>query len=104
MTVNEAKLQALAGKAIADFGATFLSPLVMIGDRLGLYKALANSKPLTPKELADDTGTSERYVREWLNAHAASGYVDYHAGQGRYSMSPEQAMLFADESSPFFMI
>ncbi|HEU5100475.1 MAG TPA: class I SAM-dependent methyltransferase, partial [Roseiflexaceae bacterium] len=71
---------------------------------LGLYKTLAHSEPLTPAELAARTSTAERYVREWLNANAASGYVIYHPETGRYSMSPEQALVLAAEDSPVFMI
>ena len=76
----------------------------MIGDRLGLFRALAAHGPLTSTGLAAQTGTAERYVREWLNAQAASGYVTYHAESGRYSMTPEQAMAFADEDSPAFVV
>ena len=73
---------------------------MVIGDRLGLYRVLATSGALTAAELAAKSGTHERYVREWLNAHAASGYVNYLADSGRYQLSPEQAMLFAQEESP----
>lgn len=104
MTLNEQKLNGLVGKAITDFGAAFFAPLVMIGDRLGLYKSMSTSGPVTPRELAERTETSERYVREWLNAQAASGYVDYDVSSGCYSLSPEQAMLFADENGPLFMV
>jgi hypothetical protein len=72
----------------------------VIGDRLGFYRALAEHGPLSSAELAERTGTAERYVREWLNAQAASGWVDYDAAAGRYRMSPEQALLFADPLSP----
>ena len=76
---------------------------MLIGDKLGLYKALADSGPETAAELATRTGTAERYVREWLAAQAAAGYVEYRAEDGKYSMSPEQAMALADESSPVFV-
>ncbi len=102
--INEDALNGLLGRAITDFGATSLAALVVIGDRLGLYRALATSGPLTAAELAANTGTHERYVREWLNAHAASGYVNYLADSGRYQLSPEQAMLFAQEDSPAFIV
>ena len=75
----------------------------MIGDRLGLYRALAAAGPLTPAELAGRTGTAERYVREWLGAQAASGFVDYDPDSGTYALSPEQTAAFADESSPAFV-
>jgi hypothetical protein len=99
--INEDVLNGLLGRAITDFGATSLAALVVIGDRLGLYRVLATSGALTASELAEKSGTHERYVREWLNAHAASGYVNYLADSGRYQLSPEQAMLFAQEESWF---
>jgi SAM-dependent methyltransferase len=102
--IDEENLNGLLGRAITDFGATSLAALVVIGDRLGLYRVLAASGPLTAFELADKSGTHERYVREWLNAHAASGYVNYLADSGRYQLSPEQAMLFAREESPAFIV
>jgi SAM-dependent methyltransferase len=102
--IDEDTLNGLLGRAITDFGATSLAALVVIGDRLGLYRELASGGALTASELADKTGTHERYVREWLNAHAASGYVNYLADSGRYQLSPEQAMLFAQEDSPAFIV
>src|SRR5512138_2483919 len=95
--IDEAALQALLGLAIIDFGGTSMAPLIVIGDRLGLYRALAAGGPLTAAELAARTRTHERYVREWLNAHAASGYVHYLSDAGRYRLSAEQALLFAHE-------
>lgn len=103
-TVDEQKLHDLLGRAIVDFGAVSTAPLVIIGDRLGLYRALASQGPLTSAELAAHTDTSERYVREWLNAQAASGYVNYDAGSGRYELTPEQALVFADADSPAFIV
>ncbi|MGE0383843.1 MAG: methyltransferase domain-containing protein [Gammaproteobacteria bacterium] len=102
--IDESKLNELLGRAIVDFGAVSLAPLVLIGDRLGLYRALADHGAMTSTELADRTGTHERYVREWLNAHAASGYVQYLAPSGRYVLTPEQAAMFADEESPAFVV
>ena len=102
--INEETLNGLLGRAITDFGATSLAALVVIGDRLGLYRVLATEGALTAAELAAKSGTHERYVREWLNAHAASGYVHYLADSGRYQLSPEQAMLFAQEDSPAFIV
>src|ERR671939_1151470 len=102
--IDQHKLDDLLGRAIGDFGGTFHAALVVIGDRLGLYKALAGADPLTPAELAARTGTAKRYVREWLNAQAAGGYVDYEAATGRYRLSPEQALLLADETSPVFFV
>jgi SAM-dependent methyltransferase len=103
-TVDEQKLHDLMGRAITDFGAVSTAPLVIIGDRLGLYRALRSKGPMTPAELAAHTETSERYVREWLNAQAASGYVSYDASTGRYALTPEQALLFADPDSPAFIV
>jgi len=102
--INEETLNGLLGRAITDFGATSLAALVVIGDRLGLYRVLATNGAMTAAELAAGSGTHERYVREWLNAHAASGYVNYLADSGRYQLSPEQAMLFAQEESPAFIV
>ena len=102
--IDEERLQQLINRAIVDFGAANHAALVALGDRLGLYKALAGSGPLTSAELAAQTGTIERYVREWLNAQAAGGYVQYHPHDGRYSLSPEQALLLADEDSPAFVV
>ncbi|MEW6118972.1 MAG: class I SAM-dependent methyltransferase [Pseudomonadota bacterium] len=102
--INEDKLNALLGRVIVDVGAVSNAPLVLIGEQLGLYAALAEHGPLTPSELAAHTRTRERYVREWLNAQAASGYVDYLADSGRYRLTPEQALVFADEDSAAFMI
>lgn len=100
--MNEAKLQEFMGKAVGDIGAAITAALVTIGDELGLYKALA-SGPLTPAEVAKKTKTNERYVREWLNAQAASGYVSYDPAKKTYSLSDEQRLALADESSPAFI-
>src|SRR3954465_10976783 len=102
-SIDEERLHSLLGQAVVEFGATVNAALVVIGDRLGLYRALAADGPLTSPDLAQRTGTAERYVREWLNAQAASGWVDYDAESGRYSMSPEQALMFADPGSPAFV-
>ncbi len=104
MTINEMKLNQLLERALVDIGATYHTALAVIGDKLGLYKALAGAAPQTPAELAAQTGTAERYIREWLNANAAGGYVTYHADTGCYSLSPEQALVLADESSPAFFL
>jgi SAM-dependent methyltransferase len=89
--IDEAKLHAFLGKVVADMGATVHGALMIVGDRLGLYKAMAGAGPLTPAELAAKTGTFERYIREWLNAHAAAGYVTYDPGTGKFELPPEQA-------------
>ena len=103
MAINQDKLHEFLGKAIVDFGATFNAALIRIGDKLGLYKALGSGGPQTPAELAKRTGTAERYVREWLSAQAAGGYVTYDSSNGRFHLSEEQAFAMADESSPVFL-
>lgn len=103
MAINPDKLNAFMGKMLGDLGAAANAPLIRVGDRLGLYKALAAKGPMTPAALAEATGTTERYVREWLSAQAASGYIDYDIASGKFSMSDEQAAVFADEDSPVFM-
>jgi SAM-dependent methyltransferase len=102
-TLDPERLDALLGQAVGEFGATVNAALVVIGDRLGLYRALAEAEALTSAQLAQRTGTAERYVREWLNAQAASGYVEYDAATCRYALSPEQAAILADESGPAFV-
>lgn len=101
--ISESKLNEFMGKAVMDMGAAMHAVLILLGDRLGLYKAMADSKPVTSAELATRTGTSERYVREWLNANAAGGYVTYDAASGTYSLPPEQALALAVENSPAFL-
>jgi SAM-dependent methyltransferase len=86
----------LMDRFVADLGATGSAGNVVIGDKLGLYRALAEAGPLTPAELAARTGTAERYVREWLAGQAASGYVEYDGGARRYHLTEEQALAFAD--------
>ena len=103
MPVNEQKLMDFVGKAVGDVGAALSAALVVIGDKLGLYKALAASGPLTPAELGKKTGTAERYVREWLCNQAAGGYIAYDAKAGKFFLPAEQAVALADESSPFFL-
>ena len=103
MDVNMDRLNQFMGKMVGDIGAAANAALIRTGDRLGLYKALASKGPMTPAELAQATGTTERYVREWLSAQAASGYVEYDATTKKFSMQPEQAMVFADDDSPVFM-
>lgn len=103
MTVNTDKLQEFLTKAVGDIGAAMSANLVLLGDRLGLYKAMAKMGPVTPAELAKATKTAERYVREWLSNQAAGGYVAYAAGTGRFTLPAEQAYALADESSPVFL-
>ena len=89
--LDATKLEQFVFRAVDEVGATLNAALVVMGDRLGLYRALAGAGALTSKQLAERAGVAERYVREWLNAQAAGGYVDYHAGDGTYSLAPEQA-------------
>jgi Putative methyltransferase len=103
MAINQDKLHEFLGKAIVDFGATFHAALIRIGDKLGLYKALAAGGPQTPTELAKKTGTAERHVREWLCNQAAGGYVTYDSAACKFHLSEEQAFALADESSPVFL-
>jgi 2-polyprenyl-3-methyl-5-hydroxy-6-metoxy-1,4-benzoquinol methylase len=103
MAVNPDKLNEFLGKALVDFGATFNAALIRIGDRLGLYKALAAGGGQSSAELAKKTGTAERYVREWLSAQAAGGYVTYDPGSGKFSLTEEQAFCMADDNSPAFL-
>jgi 2-polyprenyl-3-methyl-5-hydroxy-6-metoxy-1,4-benzoquinol methylase len=103
MAIDNDKLHEFLGKAIVDFGATFSAALVRIGDKLGLYKALAKGGPQTSAELAKNTGTAERYVREWLSNQAAGGYVTYDAGNQKFHLTEEQALAMAEEGSPVFL-
>ena len=97
------KLQTFVFRAVEEVGATLNAALVVMGDKLGLYRALAGAGPLTPAELAGRTGTAERYVREWLNAQAAGGYVDYDPDTCRYTLPPEQTVALTDEDSPAYL-
>jgi len=93
------KLNAFLGKAVGDLGAAMSASLMILGDRLGLYKALA-AQPATPAELATRCGINERYAREWLNNQAAGGYVDYDAANQRYALNEEQKLCLADPNGP----
>ncbi|HMI86684.1 MAG TPA: class I SAM-dependent methyltransferase [Polyangiaceae bacterium] len=100
MSVDQTKLNEFMGKIVGDLGATMSSALLVLGDRLGLYKAMAAAGPVTSGELAKRSETSERYVREWLDAQAASGYVTYDPTNKRYTLPPEQAFALANDESP----
>lgn len=102
MNLDTTKLEPLLGKVVNELGAASNGALVILGDRLGLFRALALGKA-TSAELAKRTGTHERHVREWLSAQAASGFIDYDKETNAFSMSPEQAAVFADENSPVLM-
>src|SRR3989440_1116210 len=101
--INMDKLNAFMGQVVGELGATVNAGLIVLGDRLGLYKAMAESGPITSAELAEKTGTAERYVREWLNAQAAGGFVEYDPQTRRYLLPPEQALALANEDSPAFV-
>ena len=95
-TLDQGKVEEFFGKVVQDVAATFHAGLVLIGDKLGLYRAMAAAGPLTPADLAKRTGAHERYVREWLSAQAAGGYVTYDAATGRFTLPAEHAFLLVD--------
>lgn len=101
--LDQTKLHEFIMKAVGEMGAAMNAALILVGDKLGLYKAMAGSGPLTSSEIASKTGTHERYVREWLASQAAGGFVTYDPATTRYSLPAEQAMALADESSPVFL-
>lgn len=98
--MDQAKVEEFFGKAIQDVAATLHAGLVLIGDKLGLYRAMAGTGPLTPGELATRTNTHERYVSEWLSAQAAGGYVTYDPSTGRFTLPPEHAFVLLDADLP----
>lgn len=102
-TISTAKLENFAARAIGDIASAYTGVMVGLGSKLGLYRALAGAGPMTSRELARRSGCAERYVREWLNAQAASGYIDYHASGEAYELSPEHALVLADEESPAYI-
>jgi 2-polyprenyl-3-methyl-5-hydroxy-6-metoxy-1,4-benzoquinol methylase len=97
------KLMEFVFNAVGEVGATLNAALVVMGDKLGLYRALAGAGALSPAELAERTGNAERYVREWLNAQAAGGYVTYDPESGRYTLPPEQTVALTDSDSPAYL-
>ena len=101
--LDQAKLHEFVMRAVGEMGAAMNAALIVIGDKLGLYKAMSGAGPMTSAELAKKTGTAERYVREWLAAQAAGGFVTYDAASGKYTLPPEQALALADETSPVFL-
>lgn len=104
MTFDENKLNDFLGKVVTDVGAAMSAALVVIGDELGLWRALAEAQaPMSPAELATRTETNHRYIREWLNAMAAGGYVTYCKDSQAYRLEPEQAVALADPNSPAFV-
>jgi SAM-dependent methyltransferase len=104
MSIDQEKLNQLLSQFVADFGATLHAGMVVIGEKLGLYRAMAKAgQAVTPRELAQLTDTDERYVREWLCSQAAGGYVSFDSQTERYSLSEEQAFTLADEKSPAYL-
>jgi SAM-dependent methyltransferase len=102
-SIDEAKLEAFVGQAVVDMGAAISGLMLHLGDRLGLYRAMAGAGPISSATLATRTGTTERYVREWLGNQAAGGYVVYRPDDATYELPAEQAMVVAHEDSPFFL-
>jgi SAM-dependent methyltransferase len=102
--VDEARLEQFLGQAVTDMGAAMNGVLVMIGGELGLWRAMAGAGPMSPTEIGEKTGVAERYVREWASAQAASGYLEYDSEDETFTLPPEQAMAFADEDSPVYML
>ena len=101
--IDQAKLDSLLTRAVADLSAGYGGVMMSLGSKLGLYKAMSGAGPISSRELAVRAGCAERYVREWLNAQVAGGYAGYHAVSDTYELTPEQAMVLADEESPVYM-
>ncbi len=101
--IDQAKLDEFMGRFVGDLGAAISAALVVIGDKLGLYRAMGDGEPLTADELASRTGTDARYVREWLSNQAAGGYVGYDPAGERFFLTPEQSLALAQEGSPAFV-
>lgn len=102
-SIDSTKLDALLGRVVGDLGAIASGALVLLGDRLGLFRAMRDGTAVTAAEVARRTGTHERYVREWLSAQAAAGYVSYDSSTGTFRLDPEQAAVLADDESPASM-
>jgi SAM-dependent methyltransferase len=102
-SIDQAKLDEFLGRFVGDLGAALSAALVVIGDRLGLYRAMRDGEPVSAEELAERTGTHARYVREWLSNQAAGGYVSYDPEGERFFLSPEQSFALAEEQSPAFI-
>src|SRR5215210_1437629 len=104
MVLDEAKLHEFIGKVVNEWGAAQGALLALVGDKLGLYKAMARAGgALTPEELAKKTGTHPRMIREWLSAQAAGGFVTYNPASGTYALPEEQAFALTDENSPAYI-
>jgi SAM-dependent methyltransferase len=101
--IDQTKLEAFVERAVGDISSAYGGLMVSLGSKLGLYEAMWNAGPISSRELAARAGCAPRYVAEWLNAQAAGGYVQYHAVSDTYELSPEQALVLADEDSPVFI-
>ncbi|MFN3658142.1 MAG: class I SAM-dependent methyltransferase [Pseudolabrys sp.] len=104
MAMNQDKVNQLLGKLVGDLSAGYGGVMISLGAKLGLFKAMKGAGPLTSQEVAKRAGCAERYVREWLNAQTAAGYVDYHPRSGTYELTAEHAFVLADEDSPVHMV
>jgi 2-polyprenyl-3-methyl-5-hydroxy-6-metoxy-1,4-benzoquinol methylase len=102
--LDEARLEQFLGQAVTDMGAAMNGVLVMLGGQLGLWKAMAGAGPMTAVGIAERSGIRERYVREWASAQAASGYLEYDPAADSFELPPEQAMAFANEDSPVYLL
>jgi hypothetical protein len=102
--IDETKRETFLGQVLGDLAACYGGVMASLGDRLGLYDALAGAGPLTSVEVAERSGCAERYVREWLNSQAAAGYVEYDPETTSYTLPPEHAAVLADAESPFLLI
>src|SRR4051812_7438733 len=101
--LDSKKVEKFLFKFVDDLGVGMCAALALIGEKLGLFKAMAGSGPVTAAELAVRTSTSERYIREWLSAQAANGYVEYDAKTERFSLPAEHALLLANEDGPAYI-
>ena len=102
--VDQSKLEAFLGQMLGDLGGAMSVPLVRMGNKFDLYRTLQREGPMTSRGLSEKTGLAERYLREWLSAQAASNYLAYDSENGTFALPPEQAMVFADENSPVYMM
>jgi len=103
MSIDQGKLEQFMGTIVGELGAAMNAALVLVGDKLGLYKAMAGAGPMKPADLARKTGTNERYVREWLAAQAAGGFMTYDPANESYTLPNEQAYALAVEDSPAYL-
>jgi SAM-dependent methyltransferase len=101
--IDQLRLESFVMRAVGDLSSAYAGVMVSLGSKLGLYRAMSGAGPISAVELATRAGCAERYVREWLNSQAAGGYVEYHAVSDTYELTPEQAMVLADENSPVFI-